>query len=563
MSAPCNRSARYLVALDIADSALRVGHSPLLAAAAAALAPRWEDVRPFDGSSGPTWYDVQREDEEITEQFLLGSLARGVAALGPEYGVWIENPTAQGRAGLLFALRLLREARETGLALAFTSRVVPGRDDELTRALAEARVVSPPTGRVLPIPRDAALLLAIASQGAPVEALVAAGGARDEIEHRSCPGPADEAWAALPPDHAATVLTAASEAERRDACLRLWNAWPPDGWGYLRRGALALESGDVETVLREHSTVLRGSTAAGREHLLERYELLARCPHPDAAPFRQASLISAARLSERRGGEESFAVGIGYLRAALELEQRPPACAALLYELANRHALHRTPAGLVEARRLYESGFAMLDEIDDAEQRVRSEITFLNGLALVEYLERRGPEALELERRAQAIAEAHARSFPTVASWALPLLNTNTAKLLERRFDDLDAAMTHLRRAFEGAREEHREHLAVELARMLFDLGEDEAVVEVLEPFFADRGHVSSDERDEYLGRMMLAISLVRRGRLKQAARQRGRLRDLNRALASTSGSSVIDLLEVVLVDDAADRESVNPVFAR
>lgn len=552
MSAPCNGPAGYPLALDIAASALRLDPSPLLVAAAAAVAPDWNEVRerlkPSERLAGPRWQDIQREDEELTEQFLLGALARSVAMLGPEFGVWIDNPRQQGRAGLFFTLRLLREAQATGLKVAFTCARECSKDDELAAALATAKVLTP--DRAAP-PTTATgtateLLLAVANHGAPIDVLLAAGADFGELERYRCYGPAEKEWAVLPADHALKVLDLTSPDARRDACARLYQAWPPDGWQYLRRASLAVKSERADLILADHRAVLYGSTAVGREHLLERYEFAARSNDPRLLICRQASMISAARLSER-GGSDSFRDAIRHLKNALALETQPSAHAALLYELANRNALHRTPATLAEARRLYDLGFGMLNEIDDHRQRIRSEIVFLNGLALVEYLEQDGPAALELERRADAIAQAHRLELPEVAGWALPLLHTNTAKLLARRFNDHDGAIMHLRDAIRLARKEHREHLAIELARMLFDKGDDAGTVEVLEPFLGDPAHVSSNEREEYLARAMLAVSLVRLGRPDQVEPQLRRLLALCRGLAAGSKPTIVIQLRAVL----------------
>jgi hypothetical protein len=540
----------------VVEGALEVDASPLLCAAAAASAPRWEDLEPFLVGTppvGPSWHDIQREDEELTEQFLLGSLARAVADLGPETGVWFDEPQRYGRAGRYFAGRLAAEARRTGLAIAFTCSAGTDRDvvgellGTVDRLVSTPR--SPPCRRGDPSPTE--VLLAVAPHGAPAEAFLCAGANAPELEELMCPPVAGRPWAVLAPERATSALELIGDAERRAACEALYEAWAPHGWDFLRRAPLAAGSGRADLLLREHPALLHGSLAAGREHLLERYEAILRSTDPLLERYRQASLLSAARLIERRRGEHDFDTGIAWLSEALAMESRPASHAALLYELANRQALHRTPDSLAEARRHYQIGFALLDEISDDEQRVRSEITFLNGLALVEYLEQRKEEALALEYRALALADAAHQSWPGVAKWAQPLLHTNTAKLLDRRFADRAGAIAHLENAVRLARDEHKQHLTVELARMSFDAGDDAEVVALLRPFFGDPAPASTDEREELFARAMLAVSLMRLGRGREAAEQLGSLRRLSAAADSGVPAPLQSQLEALLASAA------------
>jgi tetratricopeptide (TPR) repeat protein len=546
VAAPCNGTGRYALALDVADAALALDAGPLVRAAAAAIAPRWEEVEPLlhaAGPVGPGWHDIQREDEELTEQFLLGSLARAVAQLGPGVGVWLDEPRRHGRAGRYFVRRLAAEARRTDLAIAFTCGEAQDWPARIERFVCAPR----PTPSRRGAPTATEVLLAVATHGAPVEALLAAGADGAELEALACPPPAGRRWAALAPQRAAAVLERVGEAERRAACTALYEAWAPHGWDYLRRASLAVDGGRAELLLGDHRAVLHGSLATGREHLLERYEAMVRSQGPLLEPFRQASLLSAARLVERRGGEHDVETATRWLGEALAMESRPASRAALLYELANRHALQRTPASLAEARRDYTTGFAMLDEIADAEQRLRSEIVFLNGLALVEYLEHRAEQALALERRALELADAARERWPEVARWARPLLHTNTAKLLDRRLADRPGAIAHLRQAVRLARDEHVPHLTVELARMRFDEAQDAEVVALLAPFFGDAASVTTDEREELLARAMLAVALVRLGRGREAAEQLGALRRLGAAGAHEEPPALQGQLEALL----------------
>jgi hypothetical protein len=140
-------------------------------------------------------------------------------------------------------------------------------------------------------------------------------------------------------------------------------------------------------------------------------------------------------------------------------------------------------------------------------------------------------------------------AYPEVVNWARPLLYTNTAKLLYRRFEDRSGAIKHLRAAIALAREEHHETLVVELARLLFDDDQDAAVVDALSPIFGPKGHVSSDERNELLARTMLIIALFRLGRREEAATQLRRLRPFAvGAVESDSGPGLIERLASVLL---------------
>jgi hypothetical protein len=199
-------------------------------------------------------------------------------------------------------------------------------------------------------------------------------------------------------------------------------------------------------MLGQHSYYLQGSLSIGRDFLYNQYASLAKNlikQQPDS-PHVLPALVCAARLAPRLRSTAGFRASVWHYRRALRRTSIPAIEVALIYEIANRHALQRQPDKLAQARKLYTRGYTALQRISDSEERIRAEINLDNGLALVEYHEGHNEQALALERHAQSVATQVAAEYPHLERWATLLLNTNMAKLMEKRFFDVPSPPAHM-----------------------------------------------------------------------------------------------------------------------
>ncbi len=547
--APLSAKPTYPVVLDVAESAVAVAPHGLVLSVRQALAPAWDDFRPCPTTrAAPKWRDIQREDDDALEAYLLGAAARATASLGSRYGVVLENPQYYDESSAFFVRRLLTAARSSGLSIAIKARPSVADDPRFHLGGTSVQVVAsrPRMRPTIDLSCLGHRLLACCPQGAPVEALRALGVPLGELDGLTCPGPGNAIWAYLPTRLQRRALAGIAEPLRRESQRLVFDAWPPEGWGYLRRATLALASEDIPRLLAQHACYLQGSLNVGRGFLYHHYAVLARSLSREepASPYIVPALVCAARLAPWLGKALDTKMAIRHYRSALRRVADPVEKTALIYELANSYALQRQPAALVEARRLYKRGFATLSQIKSAEDHVRLKITLLNGLALVEYHEGHNNEALALERQAQSMVSKAAKDFPHLAEWATTLLNINVAKLLERRFGDVPGAIVLLRQTIEQVDDvEVRVRICNDLSRVYFDHGDHHAVVAVLSNIYEWGCPVIVSERRELLGRLMFTVSLVALGDFQRARCQLKRLDELSQAMEALGAARLVAVL--------------------
>jgi hypothetical protein len=111
-----------------------------------------------------------------------------------------------------------------------------------------------------------------------------------------------------------------------------------------------------------------------------------------------------------------------------------------------------------------------------------------------------------------------------VERWATPIINRNTAKLLAKRSADLPGAIKLLEENISASDPLVREHARIELARLYFDQGSHQRVVELLDPLYDQAQPTDFDEQQELFGRLMFSFALLIVKDTTRAQRQLPRL---------------------------------------
>ncbi|MBB3606389.1 hypothetical protein FHT40_006080 [Mycolicibacterium sp. BK556] len=539
-TSPLCGQPHYPVVLDVLESALAAHPTEALSDTATAIAPSWEDLSRLGlvspEMSYPRWDDVQGGDGDARERYLLGAAARAVAELGEGFGVLLRGARSYDQATSFFVRRLLREARLTGIAIAFEAPRVAAL---IHRYGALRDYISVPTHAsvVLPLRSEVAQLLAVAPHGLParcVEAVVgpALGG---------CEGPANQRWLHQPVTSSRAALGSLDRAARNRLRRQIYDAWEPSGWGYLRRAGFAVDARDADRLMMQHTTVTLGWTEIGRDFHYRHAVALS-----EVSPGLQA-LVGAARLAGRvRRGGGIYAAQRHY-RRALRFDSTRVVRADLYYALALLQIRTATPAGLDAASVSLRRGLALLEDERDSADRAYVNIRLLNGLALVRHHTGDDHEALALEQHAAVVAAA---APPEIGAWAQPILDANLAKLFEVRLRNLPAAVMALERTLTSASEPHRLTGRLELARLSFDAGDHARVFALLLPVC--EGFTGwRNEAQELYARLVFGLSAAVLG---QGKRARTQLRRLSYLLAMAETSAADSLLQSIRAahDDAA-----------
>ncbi|WP_344420768.1 hypothetical protein [Streptomyces lavendulocolor] len=554
--------------LDVVESALIRCPTPLLSATAAALAPRWEDLVHARQPAEPARGDAQDEAAEEEEQLVLYAAARAVSQLGGRYGyAFAVDPDTQPNAQY-FVAQLTRMAEETGFALACTGDVAaltslaPGRRLTRTpdRAVPSRSLV---LGKLAPGDLRAFRKLAVSRCGAPLSAALRLGLSRQVAETVATPGPEGADWVVLGARARRKLQATSDVRDRRRHAAELFDAWPPDGWGYLRRSQLAVLSGDRSRLRGQHPALLAGYAVIGREWLQRHVAALAVATAASGADSRTtqdhqiAAHLTAARMAERlrpRGRASKEAAR--HLHSARQLSVHPVERLELTAELANAFANQRTPRLLARARELYVEGLRDTPTVGDAVQRARLEIALLNGLALVDYIEGANESALQLEERAEEIAFALAEHHPKLARWAIPLVCLNTAKLLTVRFNDRRAAIGKLTTALSKiSSPEESDQIRSYLAYLYFAEGRYMDVIQVLDCLCPE--NELRNTMDEFQDRLLMATAQLRLGNIAACRVQLDPLRVVASRVGSDGAMSAFDVLSKAVrsVDSAHDLE--------
>jgi hypothetical protein len=279
-------------------------------------------------------------------------------------------------------------------------------------------------------------------------------------------------------------------------------------------------------MLAQHTAYNYGLADVGRDFLYRQFKHISQRIQDTGGndPTALHAAVGAARLAPRVHGADGVKTAIRHYQQSIRLAADPVLQADLIYAIANLCAHQRQSAFLALARQWYRRGYRLLPRITEAEDGAYVEIRLANGLALVAYHQGCDDEALALEQRAQAVVQRVKAKFPHLEKWASPILNANGARLLERRFGDIPAAMRLLEANIEATEPIHRENARFDLARLSFDYRDHHRVIDLLAPIY-DEGHpVNLDEQQELFGRLMFGISLSIAGDVSRSRRQLARL---------------------------------------
>lgn len=542
-TAPVSGNPFYPVVLDVMESAMALAPQRLIAAAAATLAPTWAELEIYGltdaNTSKPRWDDVQGDDNDAREVYLLGAAARAIAALGPGFGVIFRGPQRYDHASTVFVHRLLREAQLTGFRVALEAPGSLASDLRYRDHLRQAITINGPLPiKLTPDARQrATALLAVSPQGLPTRVVEALGESVPSGSH-ICDGPGGEPWAFLNSALARIVRRSISTTSLRQLHSQLFDVWDPSGWGYLRRAGHAIAAKDFLRLQIQHTAYNYGLADIGRDFLYRQFSELSNAiaGERDDLEFALHSAMGAARLASR-GRRAGVRTATRYYRRALRLTTDPAIQADLIYGLANLHARQRQSTSLRQAQRWYERGTGLLHLIAKPSDKAYMEIRFANGLALTKYHQGRNDEALALERKASAIAVSTQTSYPWLEVWATPIINGNIAKVLEKRFGDACGAIKVLESNLFVQDKLHEEYARLELARLYFDQQEHLKVIELLSALYDEACPTTLDEQQELFGRLVFSISLSISGDVARSRSQLARLTYLLH-VADTPGAS-------------------------
>ncbi|MCW3820372.1 hypothetical protein ONA91_38670 [Micromonospora sp. DR5-3] len=585
--------AAYPPVLDAVESALSRRATPLLASVAAALAPRWEELGRAREPADPGDADIPDNEEDDTEQrLLLYAAARAISQLGEGHGCAFSIGPRTEHSVQHFATELARLAAETGFVLAFSSRLSAMPGELLRYVLPLPDRAGPPAATPVSsfgaADRRVLTVLAASRVGVPLAAATSLGLSQETADLLTTSGPGGASWISLSAGTRRRLWAGLDASDRQRCAGELSDAWPPQGWGYLRRAHLAVASGDHGRLRRQHAALFGGCGIIGRE-LLQRHAaaIAAAVPVIHAAPTagtgadtgvatsrgqRIAAHLAAARLAARlQPVERARREAVRHLRRARQMTtgENGDRQLALTHQLANALAKQRTPAALAEARQLYEWALREAAALMDAVPRARLEIGLLNGLALVEYLEGRDQAALDLEERAERLAHylAEQQEMPS-ARWAFALVGPNAAKLLLVRFGDRRRAIDKLATALEMTQSDTRlaNKIRRDMARLVFAEEDYAEVVHLLGSVFAGTRPTELRPTEEFHDRLLLAVSQLQQNQIMDCRAQLAPLRILAARIGGDGAFSALSVLTRAVGDAAQlryDPSSVGASLAR
>ncbi|MFC4110874.1 tetratricopeptide repeat protein [Micromonospora zhanjiangensis] len=578
-------AAAYPPVLDAVESALSRRATPLLASVAAALAPRWEELGQAREPADPSDADIPDKEEDDAEQrFLLYAAARAISQLGEGHGCAFSIGPGTEHSVQYFATELARLAVETGFVLAFSGRLSTMPGTLVRYVLPLPYRVGPPAATPVSAfgaaDRRVLTVLAASKVGVPLAAATSLGLSPHTADLLTTSGPGDASWISLSGGARRRLWAGLRASDRRRCAGELFDAWPPQGWGYLRRAHLAVASGDHGRLRRQHAGLFAGCAIIGRE-LLQRHTAAIAAVVPVGDPLRTAETgagtamaispgqriaahVAAARLAARlQPAERASRETVRHLRRARRLttDEDSDRQLALTHQLANALAKQRTPAALAEARHLYERALRQTTALTGAVRRARLEIGLLNGLALVEYREGRDQAALDLEERAESLAHylAEQQEMPS-ARWAFGLVGPNAAKLLLVRFGDRRRAIGKLATALEMTQSDTRlaNKIRRDMARLVFAEEDYAEVVRLLDGVFSSIRPTDFGPAEEFHDRLLLAASQLKQNQTMACRTQLAPLRILAARIGGDTARSALSVLTRAL-GDAAELRSDPP----
>lgn len=433
------RPYAWPVVLDLAEWFEHRAPSSVLSAINGVIAPRYEDVKWSTDSRAILSDDVGADlDSDRLEIFLrthlleainTATIAEGDVVLLPSGRL---RPTDRYFLGRLQDLRACRQP--TGNFVVNTPGVTGKRRAErLDWATADS----------------ATRAVSACPQGMPADSLRRLG-VDDFIDESllvQVVGPDYQVWYRLRESSEVTINPADRERlvqTRRD----IFDTWPVEGWGYIRSlPILLLARPDVQELASHYEEALYGFSGLWRTEDLWKYVLTLirrglRSRDSDAGDVNWVgAVIALSRTAPDRNAEKLAA------RLIQEVETRwsdgPLSRARLQYELGNIYARFRKPPYLNRAGLCLDRAFAELEQVDTSGRSEQMRAQIANTRALVAYHDHRDFDALKLEQEAEDIARATGEAESS--EWVDSALAMNRARLLERRFGDIDGALELIR----------------------------------------------------------------------------------------------------------------------
>ena len=539
-TAPVTANAEYPTFLDIAESAKTISDSRLFRCLCNALAPTWEKLVQFGlanpESSKPRWDDIDGDLDDVLGPFLIGALARSIASLGPSYGVIFRHVQFYDAMSESFVRRLLREASLTGFRVAFegtTRRALDHRYGSLVRRIKinsrhrQSDTTFNANERVIQF-------LAVCNQGLPVWLLTKIFDESTVECVPTCEGPTWGRWAYLPSTAKLRIRKIIPLAVRNRIENEIFEAWPPDGWGYLRRATHAFATENHSHLLKQHTPYVYGMRAIGRNFVQRQFIALSSTAAAllDDQSSRQ-SFIGAARLTSMVFRNRTSPVR--YYKRALRGAE-PILAANLIYEIANLYARRRNPKDQDYAHKWCLRGISILSKIENPSAHLYSEIRFHNILALIAYHAGNNQRALTLERDAYCLALRAARKDPMLSKWAKNVIRANMARVQEKGFRNISAAMALLRKNLIEGDFNFAEHARIELARLNLEQGKYLNVINLLCKDYESQLSTLNEQR-EFLGELMLSIGLTMLNEQKRLHDQLRRVAYLYRVVGASGNN--------------------------
>lgn len=559
-SPPLSGRPGYPVLLDLVEAARRAAPpeaGALFETAANALAPGWEHLVSMglepDRPRSPNARELGASDEApIVQRFLACGMAQVLARLPDGYGILVRSSEAWDLTSLEFLDRLIRET-EGRVPIAIETARLPPRSPLIAGWTAIATPVrgAPRAHRGPPEPGE--LILSVCPHGLPVATLHRLGGdVPDAAERFSWPD--GQAAVGLSASRARAARKGLSPEAQKSLHAAIFDAHPCEGWNYLRRMSHAIASADADRLLRQHTACVAGMMQIGYDFLYRHLAAIALALPPGEAV---GAHLGAARLAPRLSGKGGRLRAVFHYGRALRQLRSGEETLPVMHELANLYASWRTPQTLRRSRRWYGAAWKLLPAIADPVERINAEIRLCNGLALVEYHERDGDAALALERRAlQLIADADALDVGNraardrIARWAEPLIRTNTAKLLIKRFDDVDGGIALLQKLLTHPEKRVQLNCEQNLGRVCFDKGDYAGAIDYLGPRSESQGQADLSETEELYDRLVFTLSLAALEQWPRAAFQLPRLRYLAKMNDAGKVVDIVNLLAAVCAGD-------------
>ena len=552
--------------LDVVESSRLtvVEDDALLTIASNALAPAWEHLvalglEPTQARLPRTEELGASDDAPIVQRFLCCSMARVLARLPDGVGVLVRGAEYWDFASLEFLDRLIREA-PSNLPIAIETSVLCPRSPLIARWASTAHGVPGKRAMQRQAVVAAERILSVCPQGLPIETMRRLGAEPPDTAERFS-WPDGQPALGLSAARARRVRAGLSQSERSALHGAIFDAHPTHGWNYLRRAQHAIASGSADRLLQQHTACVAGMTQMGYDFLYLHLAALAKALPPTDAV---SAHLGAARLAPRlwgKGGRQRAV--FHYHRALAELPVGEEAL-PVMHELANLYASARQPSALQRARRWYRAAWRVLPSVADEAERTKAEIRLCNGLALVEYHERHGERALALERHAlELISGAEVRgevsTHDQISRWAEPLVRTNTAKLLIKRFDDVGGGIALLKTLLDHPEPRVQLGCLQNLGRACFDSGDYVGAVDYLAVRTERDAQTDLSETEELYDRLVFVLSLAMIGQWQRAERQLPRISYLAKM---NDADAVLPLMRSVEAVCAAARDAVSSAFA-